>query len=287
MATFYQRAIRMNHSFYRRTAFTLIELLVVIAIIAILAAILFPVFARARENARRSSCQSNLKQIGLGILQYTQDYDEKFPNGTVLSGIGGAESYGLGWAGQTFPYVKSKQIFVCPSDTYNPAGANDDPISYAYNVSLSRGAPAGDPCGAAPLGIGSAMAKLNQATKTVMLLELTGTEARISSPPEAATSVGGYSPTTEGYDINNGSASTTRRFATGPLSHAGMAVGLSPADGRHLSGSNYLMCDGHVKWYRGDRVSSYNSAASPTDPQDGCRAAGTENPNYAITFSGI
>src|SRR4028119_299121 len=58
--------------------FTLIELLVVIGIIAILAAILFPVFARARENARRSSCQSNLKQIGLGMLQYAQDYDEKF-----------------------------------------------------------------------------------------------------------------------------------------------------------------------------------------------------------------
>ena len=64
---------------FAKTAFTLIELLVVIAIIAILAAILFPVFARARENARRSSCSSNLKQIGLGIVQYTQDYDEKLP----------------------------------------------------------------------------------------------------------------------------------------------------------------------------------------------------------------
>jgi prepilin-type N-terminal cleavage/methylation domain-containing protein len=61
------------------SAFTLIELLVVIAIIAMLAAILFPVFGRARENARRSSCQSNLKQIGLGIMQYTQDYDERLP----------------------------------------------------------------------------------------------------------------------------------------------------------------------------------------------------------------
>src|SRR5205809_4233116 len=62
-----------------RRAFTLIELLVVIAIIAILAAILFPVFSRARENARRASCQSNLKQIGLGFLQYAQDYDERLP----------------------------------------------------------------------------------------------------------------------------------------------------------------------------------------------------------------
>ena len=68
----------MISNFRRKSAFTLIELLVVIAIIAILAAILFPVFARARENARRSSCQSNLKQIGLGQLQYVQDYDEKY-----------------------------------------------------------------------------------------------------------------------------------------------------------------------------------------------------------------
>jgi prepilin-type N-terminal cleavage/methylation domain-containing protein len=64
---------------YHRKAFTLIELLVVIAIIAILASILFPVFARARENARRTSCLSNLKQIGMGFMQYTQDYDEKYP----------------------------------------------------------------------------------------------------------------------------------------------------------------------------------------------------------------
>ena len=64
---------------HKRSGFTLIELLVVIAIIAILAAILFPVFARARENARRTSCVSNLKQIGLGIMQYTQDYDERYP----------------------------------------------------------------------------------------------------------------------------------------------------------------------------------------------------------------
>src|SRR5687767_6194063 len=64
---------------FRKSGFTLIELLVVIAIIAILAAILFPVFARARENARRASCQSNLKQVGLGFVQYTQDYDERYP----------------------------------------------------------------------------------------------------------------------------------------------------------------------------------------------------------------
>ncbi len=107
-----------------RSAFTLIELLVVIAIIAILAAILFPVFARARENARRSSCQSNMKQIGLGMLQYAQDYDEKL--------VGYRMSYANPFAGQTGagsqlnnntffnqivqPYVKSDQIWACPSN---------------------------------------------------------------------------------------------------------------------------------------------------------------------------
>ena len=96
-----------------RRGFTLIELLVVIAIIAILAAILFPVFARARENARRSSCSSNLKQIGLGLMQYSQDYDEKQP-------LGGSNTWSgnqLSWRQLIQPYVKSTQLFQCPSNS--------------------------------------------------------------------------------------------------------------------------------------------------------------------------
>ena len=96
--------------------FTLIELLVVIAIIAILAAILFPVFARARENARRSSCQSNLKQIGLGFIQYSQDYDERMtPRGGDIAGGG---TYTI-WSQKLQPYIKSTQLFQCPSNTEN------------------------------------------------------------------------------------------------------------------------------------------------------------------------
>ena len=116
---------------HRAPAFTLIELLVVIAIIAILAAILFPVFARARENARRSSCQSNLKQIGLGMLQYQQDYDERVVPYRVstTNPFSPAQDAFLGSSGTpsarsaTFinqllePYIKSSQIWICPSNS--------------------------------------------------------------------------------------------------------------------------------------------------------------------------
>jgi prepilin-type N-terminal cleavage/methylation domain-containing protein/prepilin-type processing-associated H-X9-DG protein len=107
--------------FYRRRGFTLIELLVVIAIIAILAAILFPVFAQARDRARSASCISNLKQMGLAWMMYTQDYDEQFPlnNGgdphacVTMKDRGG---YG-GWIGNLLiPYSKNVNIFTCPSN---------------------------------------------------------------------------------------------------------------------------------------------------------------------------
>jgi prepilin-type N-terminal cleavage/methylation domain-containing protein/prepilin-type processing-associated H-X9-DG protein len=104
---------------HRTKGFTLIELLVVIAIIAILASILFPVFARARENARRSSCQSNLKQIGLGVMQYTQDYDEKMPlqaNDSIGS-FAKPTTGGDSWQRGIYPYTKSWQILSCPSAT--------------------------------------------------------------------------------------------------------------------------------------------------------------------------
>jgi prepilin-type N-terminal cleavage/methylation domain-containing protein len=107
-------------SLLRSCGFTLIELLVVIATIAILAAILFPVFGRARENARRSSCQSNLKQLALGITQYTQDYDEMFPVSTTNTATYTVGGPTIGWADGIFPYVKSLQVYQCPSEKFAP-----------------------------------------------------------------------------------------------------------------------------------------------------------------------
>ncbi len=113
----------------RRKGFTLIELLVVIAIIAILAAILFPVFARARENARRASCTSNLKQVGIGIMMYTQDYDEKYPY--TYYATTPLETY----ASVIQPYTKSLQVFNCPSFLGAPyVGGSSQSVSYGMSV---------------------------------------------------------------------------------------------------------------------------------------------------------
>ncbi len=129
----------------KRRGFTLIELLVVIAIIAILAAILFPVFARAREKARQSSCTSNVKQIMTAILMYCQDFDDRFPltyiepramwttpNGTDTTGD-------MPWMIVLDPYLKNTQIFACPSSSLAAwdGGPATVYVSYGYNENLS------------------------------------------------------------------------------------------------------------------------------------------------------
>jgi prepilin-type N-terminal cleavage/methylation domain-containing protein len=126
----------------RPRAFTLIELLVVIAIIAILAAILFPVFAQAREKARQTACLSNMKQIGLGLMMYVQDFDEVFPGNllcvpTINGGSTGDTRIPIDR--QIAPYTKNDQIFTCPSDAVSRVPATDTRLQYWDGSYRARG----------------------------------------------------------------------------------------------------------------------------------------------------
>jgi prepilin-type N-terminal cleavage/methylation domain-containing protein/prepilin-type processing-associated H-X9-DG protein len=196
-------------------AFTLIELLVVIAIIAILASILFPVFARARENARRSSCMSNLKQIGLGVLQYTQDFDERLPR-SIADGNPRPASDTVFF--QISPYIKSEQIFRCPSDS-SPTGAQN--YSYGYNYRYLGFGPFSD--------LAISIAALQEPSLTVMMTD------KISIPGDVIDWI--YAPASwnrGGSDPENGGAANTSGWVSK----------------RHLDGTNALWADGHVKWHR-------------------------------------
>ena len=254
------------------SGFTLIELLVVIAIIAILAAILFPVFAKVREKARQISCLSNEKQIGLGIAQYTEDNDEKFPG----------EMYSWGWASEVDPYVKSVAVFKCPDDstggTVSSYGANK-------NIGLfGNGGPAYD---------AHALADLASPARTVLLFEVIGNSGDIT------TSVNDGSPTGIGlgtdWDPNGwnsealagASPSDGRlKYATGWLRYSLQSANFNAKTGRHTDGANYLLSDYHVKYFQpnavtggyinansGDCGAAANSTAANTDCSDSTIAA--------------
>ena len=224
-----------------KRGFTLIELLVVIAIIAILAAILFPVFGRARENARRSSCQSNLKQIGLGFAQYTQDYDERLPNsqdggGTPTAAPNASWNYFNSGKfdmslGSIYPYVKSTQIFSCPSDTAGQANNN----SYAGNAcAFSQTATTIAPY-TANFRTGLALAQFEDTSKWMLLAE------EGSPTVNSSTTDDGYLTMGAGNDFS----------------------------ARHLDGSNLAFMDGHVKWYRVDKIKAdryYTGGITPATP---------------------
>lgn len=173
-----------------RRGFTLIELLVVIAIISILAAILFPVFARARENARRASCLSNLKQIGLGLMQYTQDFDERLPN-AYNTYSAGAVTYPNGTTGITQPwylmldaYVKNWQIYNCPSadkPIQYLGGYQMEQFPYSYNyiapivtgcgTTYDCGVALGTPNNAGEHNAGASLAAVEDSAGTIFVTE--------------------------------------------------------------------------------------------------------------------
>jgi prepilin-type N-terminal cleavage/methylation domain-containing protein/prepilin-type processing-associated H-X9-DG protein len=208
-----------------RRGFTLIELLVVIAIIAILAAILFPVFARAREKARQSSCLSNIKQIALAAQMYAQDYDELLPRGSGYIAPATLIANDGEWFITLSPYIKNTQIFNCPSQiysTFSSGGASSNALGYgvAYTRNLAINqtplALVGEPA--------ATTIYMDGGSNNYCRLRCPGANCNLSGPPA----------TNYGWSYN-----------------------------RHNDGCNYAFIDGHAKWVKVDPISTSSPLSRP------------------------
>ncbi len=286
-----------------RSGFTLIELLVVIGIITILAAILFPVFATARGKARQITCASNMNQLGLGFMQYVQDYDERYPTSAVHPAGSATTLLGMGWAGEIYTYIKSAAVYSCTDDPTKAPIPSEVPVSYAYNGNISRSwAVAGMP--QSMFGMAGAANRLNSPSVTILLAEAVGNSSNVTIPTEGAgTSQDDYAAMTDGFpDLwLMGTSNTHGKLATGVAYEGGytLHVWITPVTvvydkltGRHSGGANYLMTDGHVKWLRPEAVSKGMNAPNPDAAWGagyGHTAVGSEyvasSSRYAATYS--
>ncbi|RYG71305.1 DUF1559 domain-containing protein [bacterium] len=238
MATPASRSLATQSFVRTNKAFTLIELLVVIAIIAILAAILFPVFGRARENGRRASCQSNLKQIGLSVMQYTQDYDERLPYNYIYTTPSAPGTNLYLWQDTIQPYAKSYQVLVCPSQTNpylwdyaRPAGLPLK-VTCSYTAHNMLGVPNNSArCPMPDLSAGvtnlaaASLAEFDETSTTILFSEIVDGQFEIA-------------------DFSNTDA-------------GGCTGAVCQIQKRHLEGSNFAFADGHVKFLKNTSVSQW------------------------------
>jgi len=238
-----------------RDGFTLIEMLIVVAIMAILAAILFPAFEIARENGRRASCQTNLHQLGLCFVQYSQDSDERFPPGQIYTPN---NVVSVGWAGPLYTYAKSTNVYFCPDDptvveqlhvTDNLTGVF--PVSYAWNLNIPVDGTKGTTYGL-PIN------KFLDPTKSVVLYEANWSGVHLMTPTESDSAAGYMDQGDFWGSRENGQpgGNSWPGIATGTPSWYTGTYSFWAEDGAvHMeSGSNYLMADGHVKFYLPDYV---------------------------------
>lgn len=281
-----------------RSGFTEIETVVVIGVIALLSAIIFPVFTHVREKGRQRACASNLHQLGLAVEAYSQDNDERHPSAIASSPYAGlpASQITSGWAGRVYPYVKSAPVFHCPTDT--TAGVAETPprvpVSYALNLNLAS----------------NPQAVLTAPSHTVLLFEVADDRAAITLPDEGGSRVPQNSAAGNGLNgallnlVSPGGKMNGAVYATGLMDNRGNDSRLPfnqypEEEGRHSGGSNFLAADGHVARKRGSEVSAGISALAATDAQAaaGCRvnsrgirggapcAEGTAAGKHALTFS--
>jgi prepilin-type N-terminal cleavage/methylation domain-containing protein/prepilin-type processing-associated H-X9-DG protein len=249
-----EKTMRQN----MKKGFTLIELLVVISIIAIIAAILFPVFARARENARRASCQSNLKQIGLGVMQYVQDYDDCYPFKT--------------WVNDTEPYLKSTEILNDPSGNRNNAGAflKKYPIvsNVGYSMNLGKGDTPNGPASRYPGDVFSGWPTPAWTVRKMSSVAVPATTVWFSDSAGGANhgywGPYAYHPTRDPESCGGGSPLSVPYPFWGTHCQGGSAM--FPA--YHLDTMNVLYCDGHVKSMKLQQLFPNNSVAALTIADD-------------------